>query len=96
MMNTGTIRQQITELLSSEPLGAREISQELHISEKEVYDHLVSIRKSVAASGKKLSITPAACLSCGFVFRDRKRYKPPGSCPKCRKTHIQRPLFSIG
>lgn len=94
-MTTGTIRQQIAEMLAFEPQGAREISQALHISEKDVYDHLESIRRSAAASGKKLIISPAVCLRCGFVFRDRKRFKPPGSCPTCRKPHIRRPLFSI-
>lgn len=94
-MGTGTIRQQIIDMLLTEQLGARELSQALHIREKEVYEHFSSISKTLSASGKKLVVDPPVCLNCGFIFRDRKRFHPPGHCPKCKKTHIQRPLFSI-
>jgi predicted Zn-ribbon and HTH transcriptional regulator len=36
-----------------------------------------------------------SCLSCNYVFKDRKKTTPPGHCPKCKKTHIERPLYSI-
>ncbi len=57
-----TIRQQIIELLQQGPVVVREISQELGIMEKEVFDHLEHIRFSVRPSGHKMKIAPAICL----------------------------------
>jgi predicted Zn-ribbon and HTH transcriptional regulator len=91
-----TIRQQIIERLAAETLGARELSQELHQSEKEIYAHLVHIEHSLKAEGKRLVIEPPACLGCGFVFEKRQRPHPPGHCPRCKKTRIRRPRYRIG
>ncbi len=90
-----TIRRQIIQLLSAAPLGVRELSQELHQSEKEIYVHLEHIGRSLKAEGKRLIIEPPACLSCGFVFEGRTRPQPPGHCPRCKKTHIRRPRYGI-
>jgi predicted Zn-ribbon and HTH transcriptional regulator len=65
------------------------------ISEKEVYGHLSHIARSVASRDKKIVITPASCLACGFVFENRKRFTRPGRCPQCKKSHIQSPRFRI-
>lgn len=94
-MENMTVRQQIRELLGAGPISAREISQEVHISEKEVYEHLEHLQRSLAASNKTLQLHPPVCLHCGYVFHERKRLKPPGNCPKCRNTRIRRPLYSI-
>jgi predicted Zn-ribbon and HTH transcriptional regulator len=90
-----TIRQQIIDLLSNHEMDAREISREVGIREKEVYEHLVHIAKSLAAKGKALLIQPSRCLSCGYVFEDRKRFTRPGRCPRCKKTHLQSPAYYI-
>lgn len=91
----GTIRRQIIALLDAGPCGVRELSQELHVSEREIYAHLAHIERSLKAEGRRLSIEPAVCLSCGFVFTERRRPAPPGHCPRCRRTHIRRPEFHI-
>ena len=91
-----TIRQKIIELLSTAELDARELSQELGVREKEVYDHLVHVARTVKAEKKKLIIHPSRCLQCGFVFEDRRRFTRPGRCPKCRQSYIQSPRYSIG
>jgi transcriptional regulator len=90
-----TIRQQIIDLLSEVEMNAIELSQDLGIREKEVYEQLPHIARSVASQGKKLVIEPSRCLKCGYVFEDRKRYTRPGRCPQCRETHIQKPTFKI-
>jgi len=90
-----TIRQKIISLLIDEEMSAREISGEVGISEKEVYEHLSHIARSVASQNKKIVITPANCQTCGFVFEDRKRFTRPGRCPQCKKSHIQSPRFRI-
>jgi len=91
-----TIRRQIIDLLTAEPLGVRELSQELHQSEKEIYAHLEHIGRSLKAEGRRLVIEPPVCLSCGFIFERRTRPQPPGHCPECKKTHIRRPRYRIG
>ena len=90
-----TIRQLLIESLNEGELTAIDLSQDVGISEKEVYEHLPHIARSVAAQGKALTVTPARCLKCGFVFEGRKRFTRPGRCPKCRETHIQSPSYTI-
>jgi predicted Zn-ribbon and HTH transcriptional regulator len=90
-----TLRQRMMTLLKAEECGVRDISQALHISEKEVADHLTHIRRSLAAGPRSLEIRPAECLACGFVFKDRRRFSRPGRCPRCRQTRISMPRFSI-
>jgi predicted Zn-ribbon and HTH transcriptional regulator len=90
-----TLRQEIISLLIDEEMNAREISGEVGISEKEVYEHLSHISRSVTSQDQKVVITPANCLACGFVFEDRKRFTRPGRCPQCKKSHIQSPRFRI-
>lgn len=90
-----TIRQQIMELLESDDHDAREISQQLGISEKEVYTHIPHIEKSLAKTGKSVAVKPAACLACGYQFKKRNRPEPPGKCPLCKNERIKKPRFSI-
>ena len=90
-----TVRQRMVALLETEECGLRDISQALHISEKEVGDHLAHIRRSLSTSGQSLKILPAECLACGFVFRERLRFSRPGRCPRCRRTRISMPRFRI-
>ena len=90
-----TIRKQMITLLAEKDMGARELSQMMGIREKEVYDHLVHIARSLAAKGHKLEIHPARCLSCGYVFKHRQRFTRPGRCPHCKNSHLQSPYFYI-
>ena len=90
-----TIRQKIISLLSETEMSAREISGEVGIAEKEVTEHLAHIGRSVGSQGKKIVIAPATCLACGYVFAGRKRFKRPGRCPQCKKSHLQSPRFRI-
>jgi hypothetical protein len=90
-----TIRQEIMVLLSEGECGAKNISKIIRISEKEVYEHLEHIGRSVKSQNRKLKIIPARCLECGFVFDGRHRFTPPGRCPKCKGEHIQDPEYGI-
>ena len=90
-----TLRHEIISALRGRALSARDISAEVHIAEKEVYEHLEHIRKSVHKRDLTLKIESAECLKCGFVFRKRERVRKPGRCPLCRGEQIQDPLFSI-
>ncbi|MEW6109357.1 MAG: transcriptional regulator [Nitrospirota bacterium] len=90
----GTIRQEIISLLENTTLSARDISSSVGISEKEVYEHLDHIQKTLSKKELHLAVIPAECIKCGFVFRKREKLKKPGKCPVCRGEQIQEPLFS--
>jgi predicted Zn-ribbon and HTH transcriptional regulator len=90
-----TIRQQMILLLSEKEMGARDLSQALGIREKEVYEHLSHIARSVATQRKEIKIRPSQCLLCEYVFKDRRRFTPPSRCPRCKKAHLQRPTYRI-
>ncbi len=93
-----TVRGALEAELSAAPetgLTARELSARVGISEKDVAGHLEHLEKSLKAGGAALTVLPAECLACGFVFRDRKRLSRPGSCPECRATRVDPPAFLI-
>jgi predicted Zn-ribbon and HTH transcriptional regulator len=75
--------------------SARELSVRIGISEREVYDHLDHVRKSLSTARHALVITPAECRKCGFVFLKRERLRKPGRCPVCRGESISEALFTI-
>ncbi len=93
--NKKTIRQEIIDLLSSEKLTIRDLSQAVSLPEREVVDHLSHIDRSLQRQGKKLTVTPYRCFTCNFVFENRARFTKPGRCPKCKNSHIQVAHFHI-
>jgi predicted Zn-ribbon and HTH transcriptional regulator len=90
-----TIRQQIIAALNKETLSAKDLSGIVRIREKDVYEHLSHIHKSIQKNAGRLVITPAECRKCGFCFKKRERFKKPGKCPICRHESISEPLFVI-
>ncbi len=91
-----SVRQTIREALEAgESLSVRDLSQAAHIPEHEIPGHLEHLRRSLHREERRLEVTPAACRSCGFVFRKRERLTRPGSCPLCQSTNIDEPLFSL-
>lgn len=91
-----TVRHEIIEALKGQILTAKDISAKVSISEKEAYDHLEHIRRSMGkGSHAALVVKPAKCRKCGFIFRKRNRLSKPGKCPLCRSEAIEVPLFSI-
>lgn len=91
----GSLRQEMIRLLREREMTARELSQILSIRERDVYDHMCHIEKSVMASGAKLTVVPSRCLKCGFEFKSRKRISPPSRCPVCKGEHISDPVFGL-
>lgn len=90
-----TARQKIVSVLRGNILTAKDISKEVMISEKEVYDHLEHIQKTMNKKNQPLVVIPASCRKCGFEFRKRDRLKKPGKCPVCKCSFIKDSLFSI-
>ena len=93
--NRQTIRQEIIDLLSSEELTIRDLSQAVSLQEKEIVGHLGHIERSLVRQGKKLMLSPYKCLTCGFVFDKRTRFTKPGRCPSCKNSHIRVAQFYI-
>lgn len=85
-----TVRRQIIDELRRGPVSIGELSREVALPEKQIRDHLDSLRSQVA-----LTITPARCGRCGFEFKGRTRTGKPGKCPQCRSTHIVEPLYAL-
>lgn len=90
-----TLRQRMIALLEEKEQSARELSGFLRISEKEVYEHLTHIHRSLAPRRRTLVVRPARCLDCSYVFRDRKRFTSPSRCPRCRCEHIEDPRYHV-
>jgi transcriptional regulator len=90
-----TLRHRIVSILKEEPAIAKELSGRLRIPEKDVYEHLEHIRKTMNKGPYRLHVVPARCERCGFVFRKRGRLKAPGKCPMCRSESLAEPLFSV-
>ena len=90
-----TIRQRIIMLLEENPMTARELSQAIGIREKEVYEHLAHVARSVTGQRKKLAVQPFRCLECGYAFHDRKRLTRPSRCPRCKRSRIQEATYRI-
>jgi predicted Zn-ribbon and HTH transcriptional regulator len=90
-----TVRQKMVSLLEGNALSAKDISADVGVSEKEVYEHLEHIQMTSNRSKYAFVVTPAVCKKCGFVFRKREKLKKPGKCPVCRSEAIEEPLFSI-
>lgn len=92
---TQTVRGQLAAELRRQRATAKELSRAVGISEKDVAGHLEHLTRSLRASGEQLQVTPASCLSCGYLFKSRDRLTRPTSCPDCRDTQIDPPAFQI-
>ena len=90
-----TIRQRMVALLSQSDMTAGDLSQALGIREREVFDHLSHIARTAAAQGGRLAVLPFLCLTCGWVFEERKRFTRPSRCPRCKKSHLETPVYRL-
>ena len=90
-----TLRQSIVSLLRREAVTALEISEQVGVSVHDVHSHLRHIRHSLHRQGEILSVQPAVCRGCGFVFVKRERLKRPGRCPVCRGESISQPRYTV-
>ncbi|MGW8312512.1 MAG: ArsR family transcriptional regulator [Desulfuromonadales bacterium] len=88
-------RRRLLRFLSTEPMSARELSHAAGLSERDVYDHLQHLRKTLRKQACQLIVSPAACLDCHYTFRKRERLTRPGKCPICRSTHLSEPHFCL-
>jgi predicted Zn-ribbon and HTH transcriptional regulator len=90
-----TVRKYVISLLEEYTMSAKEISSIVKVPEKDIYDHLEHIRRTLNKSGHHLHHEPARCEKCGFIFQKRDRLSKPGKCPLCHSQLILPPLFTI-
>lgn len=90
-----TLRQQIMEKLEGSRMTARDLSQELRLSEDEILKHLPHVARSLSSTQRRLVMEPPICIACGFRFIKRDRMRAPSRCPLCKGEHITEPLFSV-
>jgi transcriptional regulator len=90
-----TLRKFIIALLEEETLSTKDLSKSIHISEKDVCDHLEHIRKTLNKNNYQVVTIPAHCEKCGFVYSKRERFSKPGKCPVCHSSLIDPPRFHI-
>ncbi|MBF0451580.1 MAG: transcriptional regulator [Candidatus Magnetomorum sp.] len=90
-----TKRQEIIKLLFQADFNARELSKAVGIREKEVYDHLPHIEKSAKNKKETFKVTPAHCMSCDYIFKNRQRMTRPSRCPVCKNQRVEPARFQI-
>ena len=80
--------------LLAEPRSASSLARELGLKRGDIEKELTHVIRSARAAGHRITVEPAKCRACGFMFDERKLSKP-GKCPECRSTWIYEPLISI-
>ena len=88
-----TLRRQLREVLS-EPRTTSWLARELGLRRGDVEEDLRHAILSARAAGELVTIEPAKCKRCGFVF-DSDKLSKPSKCPACKGTRIFEPLVSI-
>lgn len=86
-------RKQLLDMLG-EPRTVSSLARELGVTRRDVEDDLQHLILSARAAGHRITVQPARCKSCGFVFGEDRLTKP-GKCPACRQTRVYEPLITI-
>jgi predicted Zn-ribbon and HTH transcriptional regulator len=89
-----TRRQEIIDRLTENEWEFDELRREFGLTVKILEEDLRHIDRSVRAGGRRLTVVPAKCESCGFAFKSTA-YHPPGRCPSCRNRRITGPWLHI-
>lgn len=81
-------------------MTAKDISRTVGIREKEVYEHLPHVMRTLEHAGAggvrlRFVVEPPVCLECGFSFKKRDRLKTPGKCPICKSEEITETRFAV-
>lgn len=92
---TQTVRDALKQALRRGPMGAKDLSKEVGIPEKDVPMHLQHVERGAKREGERFVMTPATCLACGFAFSQRTRLSTPARCPECTSERIEPPEFQL-
>ena len=89
-----TVRKDLLAVLSSQPRSVSWLARELGFRRGDVEEDLRHALRSARATGRTVTVIPARCRSCGFIF-DEQRLSKPGKCPSCRGTRLHEPQVFI-
>ena len=87
-------RKDLLKILRAQPRSVSSIARELGLARGDIEEDFRHLIRSARAAGHRVTIEPARCRSCGFVFGDEKLSKP-GKCPVCRGTRLYEAQISI-
>ena len=88
-----TRRRDIIELLSKQAMTLRELAEWFHADTKELLIDLEHIARIVKP--RKFTMEPSQCKNCGYIFKNREKYRRPSKCPECKGEKLTEPVFSI-
>ena len=91
-----TRRQELVAILEQRELSFEELRRETQARVRDLDDDLAHLEKSLRRGPRRLLVTPARCIACGFSFRKRDRFSTPGRCPVCREERIAPASLRIG
>ena len=89
-----TVRRHLIDLLTREPRSISSLARELGARRQHLEDDLRHAIQSARAAGHAITVLPAKCKTCGFVFSADKLTKP-GRCPSCKGTRLFEPMIQI-
>jgi predicted Zn-ribbon and HTH transcriptional regulator len=83
-----TRRQELVVILERGERSFEELRRETQARVRDLDDDLAHLERSLRHGPRRLVVTPAHCIACGFCFRRRERFSTPGRCPVCREGRI--------
>ena len=89
-----TRRRELIDLLSREPRSVSSIAREMGLGRGDVEEDLRHALRSATAQGHSVTVLPARCKDCGFMF-DEQRLTKPGRCPSCKGSRIFEPQIHL-
>ena len=87
-------RKELIEALTSGPHSPSSLSRLMGIERRDIEEELLHAIRSARAAGHGVSIVPARCKACGFLFGEDRLTKP-SRCPACKGSRIFEPLISL-
>lgn len=82
-------------MLERGEVSFEELRRELGLRVRELDEDLAHLERSLRRGPRRLRVTPAACIACGFAFRKRERFSTPSRCPVCRAERIAPARLSL-
>ncbi|MHA2294702.1 MAG: transcriptional regulator [Candidatus Hodarchaeales archaeon] len=90
-----TRREEMIKLLKERSMALSELASFFEMTPKDVARDLAHVDRTIRRSGNRFYQQPAQCLSCEYIFKNRKRFTKPHKCPKCYSTYIEEAKFKI-
>ena len=89
-----TRRKSLLALLAQGPRTASSLARELGFDRRDIEEELRHAVRTARAEGHDLTIEPARCKDCGFLFGKEKLTKP-GRCPSCKGSRVFEALLQL-